>query len=445
MLLVEKHSIKNTTKNRELFNLIDDYCYKSKNLYNSTNYIITQCSRISYKLKQGEILDSWEKSLLYKVNCGIKAYNDSRPKKTPIKYIDENNSNIADAYFLSWYLKDSYEYKNMPYSTCSQIVIQNLCKNWKSFYQGIKAYKTNPSNMLGMPHKPNYLDKEKGRNAIIITNQVIKLLDNGTLKLPTFLKEIHIKPRHTDISQIRIVTKNNKIDIQIMYKKEETPINTLNTNRVMGIDIGVNNFATLTFNTSSTPIIISGKYIKSVNQYYNKRKAELQEKATILNNQYTSKRMCRLTNRRNNKVEDYLHKASSKIIELAIKDNIGTIVIGNNKGWKQESNMGKVTNQNFVSIPYYSFIKKLQYKAELVGIKVLIVEEKYTSGTSYIDGEDPIKSNYNKSRRKHRGLFISNTGIRINADVNGSYQMMKKANYSIPYKGYEKVTVLKVA
>ena len=311
--------------------------------------------------------------------------------------------------------------------------------------ENIKAYKTNPSNMLGMPHKPNYLDKEKGRNAIIITNQVIKLLDNGTLKLPTFLKEIHIKPRHTDISQIRIVTKNNKIDIQIMYKKEETPINTLNTNRVMGIDIGVNNFATLTFNTSSTPIIISGKYIKSVNQYYNKRKAELQEKATILNNQYTTKRMCRLTNRRNNKVEDYLHKASSKIIELAIKDNIGTIVIGNNKGWKQESNMGKVTNQNFVSIPYYSFIKKLQYKAELVGIKVLIVEEKYTSGTSYIDGEDPIKSNYNKSRRKHRGLFISNTDIRINADVNGSYQMMKKANYSIPYKGYEKVTVLKVA
>ena len=155
--------------------------------------------------------------------------------------------------------------------------------------------------------------------------------------------------------------------------------------------------------------------------------------------------MCRLTNRRNNKVEDYLHKASSKIIELAIKDNIGTIVIGNNKGWKQESNMGKVTNQNFVSIPYYSFIKKLQYKAELVGIKVIVVEEKYTSGTSYIDGEEPIKSNYNKSRRKHRGLFISNSGIRINADVNGSYQMMKKANYTIPYKGFEKVTVLKVA
>ena len=133
MLLVEKHSIKNITKNRELYNLIDDYCYKSKNLYNSTNYIITQCSRISYKLKQGEILDSWEKSLLYKVNSGIKAYNDSRPNKTPIKYIDENNSNIADAYFLSWYLKDSFDYKNMPFATCSQICIQNLCKNWKSF------------------------------------------------------------------------------------------------------------------------------------------------------------------------------------------------------------------------------------------------------------------------------------------------------------------------
>ena len=108
MLLV-KHSIKNITKNRELYNLIDDYCYKSKNLYNSTNYIITQCSRISYKLKQGEILDSWEKSLLYKVNSGIKAYNDSRPNKTPIKYIDENNEAV-ELLFTPTFVSNIYEY-----------------------------------------------------------------------------------------------------------------------------------------------------------------------------------------------------------------------------------------------------------------------------------------------------------------------------------------------
>ena len=136
--------------------------------------------------------------------------------------------------------------------------------------------------------------------------------------------------------------------------------------------------------------------------------------------------MRRLTFKRNNKVEDYIHKASRFVVDYCRNNEINTIVIGNNKNWKQNSKMSKRVNQNFISIPYYSFIQKVQYKAEEFGIQVIITEESYTSGTSFLDNELPIKENYNKSRRKYRGLFVSNNGTKINADVNGSYQIIKK-------------------
>ena len=121
-----------------------------------------------------------------------------------------------------------------------------------------------------------------------------------------------------------------------------------------------------------------------------------------------------------------MHCASKYVIDYCINNNIGTVVIGKNDKWKQECSMSKFNNQNFIQIPYEQFIKKLQYKAEEVGIDVIANEEGYTSGTSFLDNELPIKENYNKERRVHRGLFISNDGIKINADVNAAYQIMRK-------------------
>ena len=121
-----------------------------------------------------------------------------------------------------------------------------------------------------------------------------------------------------------------------------------------------------------------------------------------------------------------MHKASNYLIQYAVANNINTIIVGNNKGWKQNSSMSKIVNQSFVGIPHMRFIKMVQYKAQNVGLNVILTEESYTSGTSFLDNEDPIKANYDKSRRIHRGLFVSNSGKRINADVNGAYQIMKK-------------------
>lgn len=445
MILTETHFIKRKQNTEELYSSLEVFCFASKNLRNATNYIITQCSRISYKLKQGEILDSWEKALIYKVNCGIKSYNQTRPTKKPVKYIDENNSFVADAYFLSWWLKSTKEYKAMPLATTSQICIQMLCRDWKAFYEGMKAYKKNTSSMLGIPHRPNYYDKETGRNWLVITSQNISRDENNLLLLPKCFDGIKIKTTRDKINQIRIKTTSRGIKIQIMYEKEELK-KVVDKNKVMGIDLGVSNLMAVSSNTKLEPFIINGKPLKSMNQYYNKEKARLQEIAKTINNCYQTKHICKLTEVRNNKVKDYLHKASRKIIDIALANQIGTIVIGNNKEWKQEVSLGKVTNQNFVSIPYHELIQMITYKAELVGISVIVVDEKYTSGTSYLDGETPEKKNYNKQRRVKRGLFRSNNGTYINADINASYQMMKKIDgVPISIKKCEKITKIKVA
>lgn len=428
-------------KNKRIYELIDKYNYQAKNLYNACNYIIKQVSRISYKLKKDEILEDWEQELLDNINKSIETYNHSGRKEKNQKQIDKNNGYIADMYFLSWYLKDSKEYKDMPYATCSQIVIQSLCSNWKGYYKAIKDYRKNTNKYLGKPEPPKYLDKNKGRYWIVLTKQNMKVKE-GRLYLPKIFEDIVVKTDKENIQQIRLkVTETRKTVVEIIYRVKEVQEKQDN-GKVMSIDLGLNNLATLTFNTEATPLIINGRPLKSINQYYNKKLAKLRSQDETIH--YTTKAMSRLTERRNHKVKDYLHKASRKIIDIAMKEDLTCIIIGKNDGWKQKVELGKKTNQSFVGVPFNQLIDMIKYKAFLQGIRVEEQEESYTSGTSYIDGEQPKKENYDKSRRKKRGLFRSNVGIYINADVNGSYQIMRK-KISLKYKGYEKVEKLKVA
>ena len=200
----------------------------------------------------------------------------------------------------------------------------------------------------------------------------------------------------------------------------------LDNNKYISIDLGLDNFVTVVNNCGLKPFVINGKGLKSINQYYNKQVSYYKSISKRMNGLDYTNRISKITNKRNNKVDDFIHKASRYIVDYCRDNKINTIIIGNNKNWKQNSKMSKVVNQNFISIPYYKFIEKVKYKAEEIGINIIITEESYTSGTSFLDNELPIKENYNKNRRIHRGLFISNNNVRINADVNGAYQIMKK-------------------
>ena len=377
---VEKHIIKS---NNKYYKMLDEYCFKSKNLYNYANYIIRQ-----------EFIN----------NGNWIRYND-------LDKIVKNKEN-------------DFDYRNMPLGSSAQQCLKLLDKNWKSFFASIKDYNNNPSKYLGRPKLPKYRPKN-GRNILILTNQNCKI-KNGYIKFPKKFKGLLIKTKiRKGLQQVRIIPKDKYLVIEIVYKIEDVePL--VDNGRYVGIDLGLDNFATITNNCGLIPLIINGKGLKSINQYYNKQISHYRSIAKRVNKLDYTNKMRKLTLTRNNKVENYIHKASRFLVDYCSDNDINTIIIGNNKNWKQNSKMNKKVNQNFISIPYYNFIQKVQYKAEEFGIKVIITEESYTSGTSFLDNELPIKENYNKNRRKYRGLFISNNGTKINADVNGSYQIIKK-------------------
>lgn len=180
------------------------------------------------------------------------------------------------------------------------------------------------------------------------------------------------------------------------------------------------------------PFSINGRPLKSINQYYNKEKARLQ--AHLKGNKKTSKRIYSITNKRNNKVKDYLHKSSRKIVNFLVSNNISTLIIGYNEEWKQNINLGRANNQAFVNIPFYTFIKQLEYKCKLEGISVILTEESYTSKCSFLDGESIEKHNNYLGKRIKRGLFRSAEGKLINADLNGSLNILRKVvgDFSYP-------------
>lgn len=164
--------------------------------------------------------------------------------------------------------------------------------------------------------------------------------------------------------------------------------------------------------------------MKSINQFYNKRKAELQSK--LSGNRKTSNKINSITRKRNNKIKNYLHKASRCIVNHLVSNDVNTLIIGKNDNWKQETNIGKKNNQNFVSIPHSQFIDMLSYKCKLVGIAIMMTEESYTSKCSFIDNEEMKHQEDYKGKRVKRGLFRTNKGKLINADLNGSLNIMRK-------------------
>lgn len=322
------------------------------------------------------------------------------------------------------------DYKNMPTAQSAQQTLRLLEANWKSFFSSIKDWSKNKTKYSGRPKLPKYKRKD-GHFVLTLTNQEIRQRD-GLLKFPKTFHDFTIQPRCVNLTnfeklnQVRIIPYNQIFCIEIVYKVSINDTLLQDNGRYMSIDLGLDNLATIVTNTGSNPVLVNGNGLKSINQYYNKQKAHYQSIAKQMNDRYYTNRLYRLTRKRNFKIEDALHKISKFIVDTAVSNQITTIVIGNNKNWKQSISLGRKTNQNFVNIPHQKLIEKLMYKARTQGINVILTEESYTSGTSFLDNELPKKDFYDKTRRKYRGLFVSNNGTLINADINAAYQIMKK-------------------
>ena len=187
------------------------------------------------------------------------------------------------------------------------------------------------------------------------------------------------------------------------------------------------------------PLVINGKPLKSINQFYNKQKAKYQSE--LPKDIKTSKRIQKLTFKRNNRVNDYLHKSTNYIVNFCLKNELNTIVIGYNEFWKQKVNIGKVNNQKFVQIPFERLLSILEYKCQKYGLNILSNEESYTSKCSFLDLEEIKKHDVYLGKRVKRGLFISSNGKLINSDVNGSYNILRKVFPKVFDNGIEGVAV----
>jgi putative transposase len=302
-------------------------------------------------------------------------------------------------------------------SHCGQEVIKNLFKNIKSWQKARKEYEKNPSKFLGKPKLPKY----KKELSILSFNNCQVKLKNGFIHFPKMIGIAPMKTNITNVQLCRIVPKSNHFVVEFIYNVQEKQLKI--NNNFLGIDLGLNNLATCLSNGGKA-IIINGKPLKAINQLYNKRVSELKSK--LKENIHTSKRIEKLTFKRNNKIKNYIHHASKYIIESANSQNISKIVIGNNVNWKQDISIGKRNNQNFVNIPHATLINQLRYKAKLNGIDFKETEESYTSKCSFLDMEKIGKNENYLGRRTKRGLFRTTTGLFINADCNGAGNILRK-------------------
>jgi IS605 OrfB family transposase len=385
MMLVEKHDfLKGSTEYKEL----DRLCFLSKNLYNAGLYTVRQHFFATKKFLP---------------------YNQLTSQFT--------ETNQAD-------------YRALP-AKVAQHTLKLINQNFNAFFAVLKL-KTE-GKYQSKVKIPQYLEKQTGRQVLHYTNQAVSMkAKQGYIKLSQ--TNIFIKSKVEKIRFVRVVPKKHKITVEVGYKRTLPEEKSLSKPRKFSaVDIGIDNLAAVSFSDSNS-FIVNGKPLKSINQFFNKINAKLLSRQRKINDKDFSRtnKMLTLSNWRDNKISDYLHKASRYIVNQLVSLRITDLIIGHNKEWKQGTNLSKKTNQNFVSIPFNKFIDMLTYKCALEGISVHIIDESYTSKASFFDRDfipdyrpaDLVKHKFS-GRRKCRGLYKSKN-FTLNADVNGSLNIMRK-------------------
>lgn len=437
-----------------LFPYFQHACQQAKNLHNTTNFFIRQVYTAmqqtgELQLLQKEVLDLLYENIEQINNVQLAAYQKrlAREQAKPVQEQKAIKPNLyvlptKEASMLSYGFLDALfkgikqeNYRSLP-TQSSQQVMKEVFKNWKSFFASIKAYKKNPALFTGRPSIPKYC--RSSQKKVTFTNQDCVIKEGKYLKLPLSNHRLNIGKlgaTHQKLMEVRVIPAYGRYVVELVCSSETAEVR-MTAKHVMGIDLGVNNLATIVTNSGKKPQLIKGKVVKSINQFYNKQKAHyvsiLRQGKDQKEGPYTSKRLERLHRKRFLKIKDFFHKASHQIVKMALEENVGTIVIGQNKQWKSASTMGKRNNQSFSHIPHALLIQMISYKAKRKGINVIAREESYTSKASFLDRDDiPTYGERNQASlfsgvRMKRGLYRSKDGTLLNADVNGAYNILRK-------------------
>lgn len=414
-----------------MYSYCADICKKSTNLYNRANYILRQYATAVRDFENLKPLTANQMEI-YK---NVQSVTDNTKHEPKNKWLTYG--------ILDFYLKQTKDisYYNM-YSQSNQQILKLLLRNYKAFFNSLKVYKANKDTFTGKPKMPGY-KKEGSYTTAILTNQICKIVDGRYLKVPgykyklnlgkleqnTFLKEVRIK-HSADVFIVDVVLETDtpaavykahpELSDEQLAKKFKTCTNS-HKYKVIGIDPGLNNFCAVTNNFGDRPFLINGRTI------------------------YTRK-INRLTYKRNCMIKDKLHKISRYIADYAKCNNVDVVILGHNIFQKQNINTGAANNQSIVQIPYCVFAGMLQYKLEAYGIRLVLTEESYTSKADF-KAEDKLpvfnansaKSYTFSGKRIKRGLYRCNDGSIGNADINGAANIIRKVFPNI--KGWDKGVV----
>lgn len=351
-------------------------------------------------------------------------------------------------------IKDNENFK-LLINDSSQQVLRMVDKNFRSFFALLNMKKR--GKYSAPIHIPYYLKKDKGWH-IYIAGRSCRVKNNliyiGLSK--SFRETYNIEQRNITlplsknvegkkIHQVQISPNNDKsFSYIVVYEDNNKQINDLNSDRTLSIDVGTNNLFTCYDSFNNSSFIIDGRYIKSVNQFFNKKLAKLQSKYMNSDIKWNeTKRFFIISNRRNNKINECFNLAVKYVINYCIKNKIGKLIIGDFNGSKNETKLNEIGSQNFVQIPHYNLKMKLKSKCDEYGIQYVLIEESYTSKScAYNLDEIPTynkddESNYKFSGyREKRGLYkVKGTKIRYNADVNGAINIYRKYRINVSKDG----------
>jgi len=408
---------------------------KRKKLFKFCNYY-THAKNLLYILVNRNLdfflnevgLSDWSLNLLFVDKLINRGDNERKQKVISLykEYLlkDEDNQRLVSQ------LK---EFKKYVGNAIFQALIREVVSNYKSYFSALKAYKKNPSKFKGKPKPPRAKKLNKVHNCSISFSQLVfKQLETEKgkvvrLKVGTsFLKFKLPECFEKKITSVRVVRKFDDVYIQCLYKEQIPNAQDTNDGYVAGVDIGLDNLLTIvTNNPHFRSVIINGRELKSFNQWYNRLKAKSQSTNDI-------EALRKLERYRTRRLKSTLHQITSKVVSLFILFDVNEVIIGKSAiESKQGINLGKKTNQNFTYLPFRQLVNQLKYKCEKFGIKVIEVDESYTSKCSALTEEPKKKPNYNGKRVK-RGLFKDLTLNKVwNADCNGSLNIIKKVHKQI--------------
>ena len=333
-------------------------------------------------------------------------------------------------------LKDNVHYKAMAAQSAQQ-TLKSVGESIVSYNGLVNLYYKHRSDR---PSLPKYR-KKGGLAAVTFPRQALTLKDGYfypsisretkphlitdiALHLPEFIdsdwvKEVTIRPNYGELW----------IDWVIDDGKEAITNNpNLDYSQAWSFDHGGTNWLT-GVSTRGKSLIIDGRKLKAMNQGYCRLVAKYKQGKSDF---YWDSNLDRVQRKRNNQMGDAVNKAARFIINQCLNDRVGNLVIGWNSGQKPGSNMGKRNNQNFVVIPTKRLIDRLKQLCHEYGIVFTVTEEAYTSKASFLDGDSLPKYGEKpqgwraSGKRIERGLYKTSQGFLVNADCNGSANIMNK-------------------